>query len=109
MDSQPTITGLVALITGASRGIGFAIARKLGQMGGRVSMCAKNAAHLEQAATTLRGEGIEVFASRADVTSGEEIAALVHETQRRLGPIDILVNNAGIGIFGPFHEQSEVE
>jgi 3-oxoacyl-[acyl-carrier protein] reductase len=109
MNRESTLAGQVALVTGASRGIGLAIARRLGQMGARVSLCARNAANLERAASDLRGQGIEVLASRADVTRGDEIASMIHDTQRTLGPIDILVNNAGIGIFGPFHEQSEAD
>ena len=107
MNRVHTLLDQVALVTGASRGIGLAIARRLGQMGARVSLCARNTANLERAASALRGEGIQVLALRTDVTRGDEITAMVSETQRELGPIDILVNNAGIGIFGPFHEQSE--
>jgi 3-oxoacyl-[acyl-carrier protein] reductase len=109
MNREDTLAGQVALVTGASRGIGFAIARRLSQMGAQVSLCARNAANLERAASDLRGAGAQVLALPADVTRGDAITALVGETQRVLGPIDILVNNAGIGIFGPFHEQSETE
>ena len=98
----------MALVTGASRGIGLAIAR-VGPYGrARLHFCTRSA-KLEAAATALRKDGIEVLATRADVTRSEEIVALVAETQRTLGPIDILVNNAGIGIFGPFQEQSEAD
>jgi 3-oxoacyl-[acyl-carrier protein] reductase len=107
MNRAHTLSDQVALVTGASRGIGWAIAQKLGQMGARVSLCARNAANLEQAASALQSEGIRVLALRTDVTRGDEIAALVSETQRELGPIDILVNNAGIGVFGPFYQQNE--
>jgi NADP-dependent 3-hydroxy acid dehydrogenase YdfG len=109
MNREGTLAGQVALVTGASRGIGLAIARRLSQMGARVSLCARNAANLERAASELRGAGAQVLALRTDVTRGDAIAALVGETQRVLGPIDILVNNAGIGFFGPFHEQSEAD
>jgi len=76
-------------------------------MGARVSVCARKAANLERAALDLRTEGIEVFALRTDVTQGAEVARLISEIERVFGPIDILVNNAGIGLFGPFHEQTE--
>ena len=109
MNREDTLAGQVALVTGASRGIGLAIARRLSQMGARVSLCARNAANLERAASELRGAGAQVLAVRTDVTRGDAITALVGEIQRVLGPIDILVNNAGIGIFGPFHEQSETD
>jgi 3-oxoacyl-[acyl-carrier protein] reductase len=109
MNREDALAGQVALVTGASRGIGLAIARRLSQMGARVSLCARNAANLERAASELRGAGAQVLALPADVTRGDAVAALVGETQRVLGPIDILVNNAGIGFFGPFHEQSEAD
>jgi 3-oxoacyl-[acyl-carrier protein] reductase len=109
VNSKDPLSGQVALVTGASRGIGLAIARRLGQMGAGVSICARKQASLEEAASGLRDAGIEVLATTADVTREDQISALVRKTQQALGPIDILVNNAGIGIFGPFHEQSEMD
>ena len=109
MNTEKSLAGQVALITGASRGIGLAIALRLGRMGARVSLCARDAAKLEQAASGLRSTNIEVLARAADVTREDQISALVRETQRAMGPIDILVNNAGIGIFGPFQEQNEAD
>jgi len=109
MNREERLAGQVAVVTGASRGIGLAIARRLGQMGARVSLCARNAANLERAASGLRAAGIQVLALRTDVTRGDEVASLVSETQRAFGPVDILVNNAGIGIFGPFQEQTEAD
>jgi len=107
-EEQP-IAGHVALVTGASRGIGLAIARRLGRMGARVSLCARNARTLEQAAEGLRREGIETLAVPADVARAGDVARLVERTRQSLGPIDILVNNAGVGIFGPAHERSEAD
>jgi NADP-dependent 3-hydroxy acid dehydrogenase YdfG len=109
MSQEAALSGQIALVTGASRGIGLAIARRLGQMGARVSLCARKRANLEEAALALRGAGIEVLATPADVTREDQISALVQKTQQTLGPIDILVNNAGIGIFGSFYEQSEAD
>jgi 3-oxoacyl-[acyl-carrier protein] reductase len=109
MPSQNVLEGKVALVTGANRGIGFAIARRLGQMGARVSICARDLARLEQSASSLRGEGIETLAIPADICNAEQISSLVQKTQQELGPIDILVNNAGIGAFKPFHEFTETD
>jgi len=109
MPPQDALAGKVALVTGASRGIGFAIARCLGGMGARVSICGRDQAKLDHAASSLRGQGIETLAVQANVTNGDQIAALVHRTQQELGPIDILVNNAGTGVFGPFHEFGEAD
>jgi len=107
MNRDSPLGGQVALVTGASRGIGLAIARRLGLMGARVALCARNAAPLEKAASDLRSTGIEVLAAPADVTRAEQVSSLVSETRRTLGPVDILVNNAGIGIFGPFYQQTD--
>jgi 3-oxoacyl-[acyl-carrier protein] reductase len=107
MDSAKSLVGKTALVTGASRGIGFAVARKLGRMGAKVGICARQANRLEEAATLLRTDEIETLALAADVTKAEDIAALVARTEKSLGWIEILVNNAGIGYFGPVQEADE--
>jgi 3-oxoacyl-[acyl-carrier protein] reductase len=109
MPSEDALAGKVALITGGSRGIGFAIACRLGRMGARISICGRDQAKLDQSASSLRGERIETLAVQADVTNGDQISSLVHKTRLEFGPIDILVNNAGIGLFGPFHEFGETD
>jgi 3-oxoacyl-[acyl-carrier protein] reductase len=109
MENKTILAGAVALITGGSRGIGLAIALRLGSMGARVAICGRDATRLERAADEISGRGIEVLASVADVTSAEAIAGLVARVQSTFGSIDILVNNAGVGIFGRFHERSEAE
>jgi 3-oxoacyl-[acyl-carrier protein] reductase len=107
MQSESALLGKVAVVTGASRGIGFAIARRLGRMGARVSICGRDQAKLDQSASSLCGEGIETLAIPADVARAEQISSLIGKTEKEFGPIDILVNNAGVGLFGPFHEFSE--
>jgi 3-oxoacyl-[acyl-carrier protein] reductase len=109
MAEQVNVTGKIVLITGASRGIGFAIAHQLGRMGARVAICARDRARLEEAASQLRAERIETLAVETDVTRGEEVSALVSTTSQKFGSIDILVNNAGTGVFGAFHQFGETE
>lgn len=106
---EKVLAGKTSLITGASRGIGFAIARKLGELGTRVSICSRDRGKLEQAAAELKKAGIDAFAMSADVTRPEDIDAFVRQTETSLGPIDVAVNNAGVGLFGPAHEASEAD
>src|SRR5580692_4946906 len=107
MSNGKILEGKVALITGASRGIGLAVARKLGSMGAKLSLCARHADKLESVAAELRSAGAALFFTAADVTRPSDIESLVQRTKQTLGAIDILVNNAGIGYFGPFHEANE--
>ncbi|RME32294.1 MAG: SDR family oxidoreductase [Thermoflexia bacterium] len=86
----------VALVTAASRGLGFAIARELAWEGARLAICARNAGPLEAAAAALRaGAGTEVLALPADVSRPEDVDRLVSTVRDRFGRIDILVANAG--------------
>jgi 3-oxoacyl-[acyl-carrier protein] reductase len=107
MNSSHRLAGQVALITGASRGIGLAIAKKLGEMGASLGLCARDAKRLEQAEAELRRAGMKTVAVVADVTKKAEVEALVERVKKELGEIDILVNNAGVGLFAPLHELSE--
>lgn len=109
MHAEKPLAGQVALITGANRGIGLAIARKVGAMGARLVLCARDRARLEQAASELRRDGIEAVSIQADVTSAVDAARVVEQSNHALGEIDILVNNAGVGLFRPAHEASEAE
>jgi 3-oxoacyl-[acyl-carrier protein] reductase len=107
MNPPETLQGKVALITGANRGIGLAIAQKLAKMGASVSLCARDEKALEGAVAEIERQGGRSLAVRADVTRRGEIEELVAKTEQRFGTIEILVNNAGIGYFGPTHEASE--
>jgi 3-oxoacyl-[acyl-carrier protein] reductase len=107
MSSAKPLDGKVAVITGASRGIGLAIARKLGEMGATLSICARDPQKLESAKNELLTMAPQVFAAPVDVTRPEQISTFIQYTQKNLGPIAILVNNAGVGWFGPAHEATE--
>ena len=103
------LSGKVALVTGGSRGIGRAIAERLAALGASVAICGRDRAALEDSAATLKKLGTNTFFQVADVTNAAQVAELVSDTERALGPISILVNNAGVGLFGPAHEKTEVE
>jgi 3-oxoacyl-[acyl-carrier protein] reductase len=103
------LDGKVAIVTGASRGIGFAVATSLAQMGAKVSMCARDAKGLEKSADELQRAGAKVLAVALDVTRSSELASLVEKTERALGPVEVLVNNAGIGKFAPVQDATETD
>jgi NAD(P)-dependent dehydrogenase (short-subunit alcohol dehydrogenase family) len=87
-----------ALITGASSGIGLAIARALGEDGYGLTVSARRPEKLESAAAGLREAGIELETVPTNMTEEQEIAALVAAHRERHGRLDVLVNNAGVGI-----------
>jgi len=101
------LEGTVAIVTGASRGIGLAIARTLGSLGARLAICARNAEHLEVAAAELRREGLSVFSAVADVSNSRDVDLFIQQAAQLPLPLAILVNNAGLGYFGPAHEAAE--
>jgi 3-oxoacyl-[acyl-carrier protein] reductase len=107
MESQTPIAGQIALVTGGSRGIGLAVARRLGLMGAKIAICARDLKKLNESASALRAEGIAVLPVPADVSKADDIARFVEQVERSLGPLDIVVNNAGIGVFGPGQDASE--
>jgi NAD(P)-dependent dehydrogenase (short-subunit alcohol dehydrogenase family) len=89
------IKGKVALVTGASKGIGKAIAVELAKEGAHVSICARGKEELEQTAQALRMFDVSVIAIPADVTNAEEVQHVINATIQALRRIDILINNAG--------------
>jgi 3-oxoacyl-[acyl-carrier protein] reductase len=107
-DSSP-LSGAIALVTGASRGVGRAIALRLASLGAAVAICGRDAQALAASETELKKPGSPVYAQIADVSQSTDVTALVDKTQAVLGPISILVNNAGIGLFGPAHEKTEAD
>jgi 3-oxoacyl-[acyl-carrier protein] reductase len=103
------LAGSVALVTGASRGIGRAIALQLASMGASVAICGRDRAALEESVSALAKTPVSVHSQIADVTKLADVSDLVATTESTLGPITILVNNAGIGLFGPVHEKTEAD
>ena len=90
------LDGRLALITGSSSGIGFALARGLGEAGAALVLNGRNSARLELAAGILRGEGFQVHTRDFDVTKAGAVRAAIEDIEAGIGAIDILVNNAGM-------------
>ncbi len=88
--------GHVALVTGASQGIGKACALVLAEAGAKLALCARSQEKLEELAGQITAKGGEAAAFKLDVSSEDEIKAVVKLASARFGKIDILVNNAGI-------------
>ena len=98
------LDGRVALVTGSSAGIGFGLARALGQAGATVVLNGRDAGRLAAAAATLRGEGLTVHEQAFDVCDTAAVDTGVAAIERDVGAIDILFNNAGMQHRAPFHE-----
>jgi len=100
------LTGKIALVTGASRGIGQAVARLLSRHGATVAVNGRDEQALQQAADAIRDEGGEALAVPGDLTADGAVDHVFDEVERVLGRLDILVNNAGRASFGPVEELS---
>ena len=98
------LSGRTALLTGSSKGIGFALATALGRAGARIVLNARDAAALAAARDALRAKGIAAEAMAFDVTDAAAVEAGVAAIESEIGAIDILVNNAGMQHRGAFAE-----
>ncbi len=103
------LDGQVAIVTGASRGIGRAIATALAAEGAHVVVAARTKPELEYLAKEIHTAGGSAIAVAVDLTNDDHVWTLVDVTVKRYGRIDILVNNAGMGIFKPFVEMGTAE
>jgi gluconate 5-dehydrogenase len=91
------LTGKVALVTGATHGLGMAMAKGIGQAGASVVINGNSSQEkIDKAVAAFKAEGIQAFGYRFDVTNEEEVQKAIVRIENEVGPIDILVNNAGI-------------
>ena len=105
---SPPLASRTALVTGASRGIGKAIALALAQAGANVAVnYRERKAEAEDTVKAIQALGRRAAALQADVSNAKAVAGLIRETETRLGPIDILVNNAGIAVRRGLEDLSE--
>jgi 3-oxoacyl-[acyl-carrier protein] reductase len=101
------LKGKVAMITGASKGLGRAMAKAFGEEGVKLSICARGEAQLKDATAEFQKFGFDTFSMAADVTKAAEMEKWIAETSKRFGGVDILVNNAGGAKPGALNELSE--
>jgi short-subunit dehydrogenase len=91
-------SGQVAIVTGASSGIGWELARQLGGLGAGVGLVARRRNELEELAGEIRAAGGEAAVAPADVTEVDQVESAVADVRASLGPIDLLIANAGVGM-----------
>ncbi len=99
-----TLKGKTAVVTGATKGIGFAIAERLLEAGVKVFICARNKPELRRALEKLAASG-NVEGEVCDVRSEDQVRMMLDQANRVFGGVDILVNNAGMGVFGKTVEE----
>ncbi len=85
----------VAIVTGGGSGIGFAIARVLGELGAKVAIASRKQERLDAAKVELKKHGVDVLAMPCDIREIEQVGKLVDTVMKELGPVDVLINNAG--------------
>jgi 3-oxoacyl-[acyl-carrier protein] reductase len=108
-DSKP-ISGQVAVVTGAGRGIGAAIARNLASLGATVVLCGRSMEPLQATSSEITGNGGDAKVTHCDVSNLESVQAVATFVEKTFKRVDILVNNAGVGSFSaPLYQMTPEE
>src|SRR5215469_3474102 len=102
-----SVADQVALVTGASSGIGLQLAAVLAAAGAKVALAARRADRLEEACAAIRERGGTCLPVALDVTSRDSIDAALGRTESELGPLSVLVNNAGVVVSKPCFDHTE--
>lgn len=105
--SRRKISGLRTIVTGASSGIGRALALELARQGARLVLTSRRTDFLEELKKEIRDWGAEAHVVTGDIVEPEVRQRLLDAAQAELGGLDLLINNAGVGAIGPFAEASE--
>jgi NAD(P)-dependent dehydrogenase (short-subunit alcohol dehydrogenase family) len=103
---EEDLRGQVAVITGASRGLGFLLARELAKQGCKVAICARDAAELERARLDPESQGAEVFSAVFDVSDQVQVERFIAEVTSHFGQVDALLNVAGVIQAGPMRRMT---
>ncbi|MGH6880999.1 MAG: SDR family NAD(P)-dependent oxidoreductase, partial [Hypericibacter sp.] len=104
------LTGKVAIVTGASKGIGAGIAKSLGEAGASVVVnYASSREGADRVVAAIKGKGGKAIAVQGDVSKAADVRRLFDETKKAFGSLDVLVNNAGVFEFDPLEKVTESE
>ena len=101
------LTGKVALVTGASSGLGVQFAKALARQGADIAICARRLEKLENTKKEIEALGVKCYAHKCDVTNNDDVRELVKDVVATYGKIDILINNAGVGDTAPAEDMDD--
>ena len=104
-----SLKGKIALVTGAGKGIGKAVAIALAKEGVNVGLIARTEKDLEAVAEEIKALGVKVHFESADISKMEQVTSAVEKIENELGLVDILINNAGTGTFAKFMEMEPAD
>lgn len=99
-----TINGSLCVVSGATEGIGRAIAGALGERGARLALCARTAERVHTTVDDLKSHGVDAWGAACDVSDETSVTDFAAPVAKTCGQVQVLINNAGVGHLGPFTE-----